>query len=81
MAENKYWDEEVVVAEIPKDTYAKYIVSKCKKGTKEVVNVREWYNTKLDPTWRPSKSGMAVPIADGTCWNLIQAMTEANAKQ
>lgn len=72
-----YWDEEVVVEEIPKGELAKYIVSRCKKGGKEYINIREWYCTRTDPTWRPSKAGMTLPPGDVTK-HVLNALAEAN---
>ena len=70
-----YWDAETIVAELPKDDFAKYVVSACVKNGKKFVNVREWYHTSYDPTWKPSKSGMAIPV--GVAQDLVHAIEEA----
>lgn len=61
-ANNSYWDEEIIIAEIPKDTYSKYIVSQCTKNGKTFINLREWYCTSKDPQFKPAKAGAAIPV-------------------
>ena len=72
-----YWDAEVVVAEIPKDDFAKYVVSKCAKGGKEYINLREWYHTRNDATWKPAKAGAAIPVPNGVAKGVITALMQA----
>ena len=73
-----YWDKEEVVGEVDKDLYSKYIVSACEKNGKKFINVREWYHTQADPTWKPSKSGMAIP--DGVAQKVLAALGVAASK-
>ena len=57
-----FWEHEVVVAEIKKSATSKYVVSAATRKGRSYVNVREWYCTKADPTFKPAKAGMAIPI-------------------
>jgi len=72
----KYWEEETVVAEVTKDSFAKYIISNCKKSGKRYINVREWYHTSNNPTWLPAKAGCAIPINGAVALNVIAAMAK-----
>lgn len=61
MSENTYWDKEKVVSEITLSDYRKLVVSSCIKDGKKYVNVREFYCTRTDSTWKPSKHGICIP--------------------
>jgi hypothetical protein len=61
---NKYWDKEQLYAAVSRSTTSEYRISLCQKGDKQYVHIREWYCTKSDPTWKPSKQGMSLPISD-----------------
>lgn len=73
-----YWDSEFVVAEVHRTPLSKYVVSKCTKAGKTVINLREWYCTASDPNWKPSKNGITVPQGDAAR-HVINTMLEANA--
>ena len=75
---NAYWNIEKIVAEVERSPLSKYVVSDCVKGDKRVVNLREWYRTSSDPTWKPSKNGLTLPHGD-VARQVINAMLEANA--
>ena len=72
-----FWDAEIVITEVPKDDFAKYIISKCAKGGKEYINLREWYHTRNDPTWKPARAGVAIPISTGVAREVITALMQA----
>lgn len=59
---NRYWDTETVIKEIPTGERTFIRISLVTKKGKTYVNYREWYNTKADPTYYPSKHGGALPI-------------------
>ena len=61
MAAN-YWDKEKELNVISKGPKAEVRISLVEKNGKQFVNVREWYCTANDPTWKPSKSGMSIPV-------------------
>jgi Transcriptional Coactivator p15 (PC4) len=63
MSEQKsYWDSEIYLAQVEKTPTSQYQVHAVEKSGKRYINIREWYCTKTDPTWKPSKSGMAIPL-------------------
>ena len=73
---NAYWTREEVIAEISKNDTSKYIVSRCEKDGRKFINVREWYCTRNDPTWKPAKSGMAIPVENGIAEKTLEAMQD-----
>lgn len=72
-----YWDAEVIIAEILKANFAKYIISKCAKDGKEYINLREWYHTRHDATWKPAKAGAIIPVSNGVAKGVITALMKA----
>lgn len=73
--ENRYWDEEKVIKQIAKATTSKIVVSRVKKNGKEFFTIREWYCTKSDPTWKPGKAGITIPICGDIAMQVVAAMT------
>jgi len=61
-----YWDKEEVISEIHLSEKSKIVVSAVEKNGKQFVNVREFYCTSQDPTWKASKNGMPVQYAYAT---------------
>ena len=57
-----FWDKEEVVAEVNKSDKGKYIITKAEKSGKQYIGIREWYCTQNDPTWKPGKNGMNLPM-------------------
>ena len=79
--DNKYWDSEEIVAEIPAGAFSKYVVSACKTGGNSFVNIREWYWTRGDLKVRPSKRGLCIPATEScTVMELARGMQEAYGK-
>ena len=60
MSADNFWDERELVVEIENGEHSKFVVDRCKKAGKDYVSIREFWNTKSDPEWRPGKSGMAI---------------------
>jgi len=57
-----FWDSEEPIREISKGETSKYCVHYVTRQGNSYINVREWYCTRNDPTWKPAKAGMAIPL-------------------
>ena len=61
--QSAYWDKQIVVEEVPIGEHTMMQVSITQKKGETYIAYREFYNTKNDPTWKPSKHGGAVKVA------------------
>lgn len=55
--QSTYWDKEILVKEVTTGNHTVMRVSVTQKKGETYVAYREWYNTKSDPTYKPSKHG------------------------
>jgi hypothetical protein len=79
-----YWDSEEVLCEVPKSEKAMVRISHTIKNGRDYLNVREFYCTSNDPTWKPSKSGMTFPLNNDSSIeiaNVIQAAVVKLSKE
>lgn len=76
--QSTYWDKEILVKEVPTGEHTIMKVSITQKKGEVYLAYREWYNTKADPTYKPSKHGGATKI--GYAEDVVKAMTMALSK-
>lgn len=80
--ETTYWDNEHPIDEIKTGEHTVIRVLVAQKKGKSYLVYREWYNTKKNPTFYPSKHGGAIPIecAEGFVSGLIHGVHYARDK-
>lgn len=76
--QSAYWDKQIVVKEVSTGDNTMMQVSITQKKGETYIAYREFYNTKSDPTWKPSKHGGATKI--GYAAGVIEAMALAMTK-
>lgn len=60
--QSAYWDKEILVKEVITGEHTVMRVSLTQKKGESYVAYREWYNTKSDPIYKPSKHGGATKL-------------------
>lgn len=73
-----YWDKEILVKEVTTGEHTIMRVSLTQKKGKSYIAYREWYNTKTDLVYKPSKHGGATEISAAA--GVIEAMAMALTK-
>jgi hypothetical protein len=58
----KVWDNYKVVGEATKGPKNKFVVGLGTRDGVKYINIREFYKCKRDNHWKPSLSGIAIPI-------------------
>ena len=76
--QSTYWDKEILVKEVTTGDNTVMRVSVAQKKGETYVVYREWYNTKSDPTYKPSKHGGATKV--GYAAGVVEAMGLALVK-
>lgn len=73
-----YWDKEILVKVVTTGEHTVMRISLTQKKGESYVAYREWYNTKSDPTYKPSKHGGATKLV--AAGYVVEAMSEALAE-
>lgn len=76
--QSTYWDREILVKEVTTGEHTIVRISITQKKGETYIAYREWYNTKSDPVYKPSKHGGATKI--GYAANVVEAMGLAIVK-
>ena len=59
--QEKFWDNEEVVGEVVKSEFSKYVIAITEKNGKAYISIREFFCTRKDPNWTPTRQGMNIP--------------------
>lgn len=71
------WKAEILIATAQKTTHTQLQVRLCTRATDgtQAITIRDWYNTKLDPTLKPGYAGITIPVANAE--EIIAAVKKA----
>lgn len=58
----RIWDNYVVIGEVQKSDFIKYVVAAAVRDGVRYVNVREFYYGKKSGLWKPGKDGITIPL-------------------
>lgn len=58
----RLWDNYQVVGEVQKSDKIKFVVGAGIRDGVKYVNIREFYYTKRDSTWKPGRDGITIPL-------------------
>lgn len=58
----RFWDNYVVVGDVPKTSRLKYVVAAAIRDGVKCINIREFYYTARQDVWRPGRDGIVIPL-------------------
>lgn len=58
----RLWDNYDVVGEVQKSDKIKFVIGAGVRDGVRYLNIREFYYTKKDDTWKPGRDGITVPL-------------------
>lgn len=58
----RLWDNYQVVDEVQKSDKIKFVIGAGVRDGVKYINIREFYYTKRDSTWKPGRDGITVPL-------------------
>ena len=63
MPRKKIWDNCMLIGEVPRTEGGKFKIELVARDGVKYVNIRLWYKRKTDNEWKPSATGISIPIA------------------
>lgn len=61
--QKRLWDNYKVIGEVKKSDKIKIVVGAGIRDGVKYLNVREFYFTKKDSTWKPGRDGITIPLS------------------
>lgn len=58
----RIWDNYQVIGEVDKAYRIKWVIGACTRDGVRFVNVHEFYYAANEDVWKPSRSGMSIPL-------------------
>lgn len=60
--QKRIWDNYEVIGEVQKSDSIKFVIAAATRKGFRYISIREFYITKKDPTWKPGRDGITIPL-------------------